>query len=46
MRNLTTENGEKTGLNGKEKNEKQCRKVNRKSKSRDEDNKEKIPRKK
>lgn len=46
MRNLMTENGEKTDSNGKEKNEKQCRNVNRKRKSRDEDNKEKIPRRK
>lgn len=33
MRKLMTENGEKTDSNGKEKNEKLCRKVNRKRKS-------------
>ena len=44
MRNLpATENVEKTDSNGKQKNERQCKKVNRKRKSRDENNKEKIP---
>lgn len=46
IRNLTAAHVEKTDANGKQKNERQCQKVNRKRKSRDENNKEKIPKRK